>query len=143
MTRVIKAQEALDAIRSEVARRGGDFVYNENYTQCVYQERTENGYGLSGNPGCIVGGALMLTLGLTFNREDDSISSHIEGTFALARRDIEDVNDVKFTPRASLLLEVAQAVQDNGGSHGVAYGAAHRLYDTLGYSDFVPDEVTA
>lgn len=143
MTRIIKAREALDAIQSEVKRRGDDFVYNENYTQCVYQERTENGYGLSGNPGCIVGGALMLTLKLTFNRKTESISQHIEGTFALARRDIEEVNDVKFTPRASLLLEVAQAVQDNNGSHRVAYGAVRRLYDTLGYSDFVPDEVTA
>lgn len=134
MTKVIDATDVITALADERDRRGADFVYaNENPDSCQYV--------VDGEPSCIAGGALIFGLGLSFSPK---MGYKIEGSIIAVRDQLEATNDVKFTDRAILVLAIAQSVQDNGGTHGLAFTAADNVQASISYGmPQISDEVNA
>lgn len=129
MTTIINSTKALELLREEMYRRGAGYTYNDTHGACRYRETDDND-DLTDEAACIAGGALINGLGLKFEHTD---GAPIEGPFEHIYRDLEEVNDVKFTPLAVLAIRTAQAVQDNGGTHGEAVSVAFATVETASY----------
>jgi hypothetical protein len=136
--KIIDAGEADGLIRREVDRMGEDWRYLDHYVSCSYNptnmERNVNQRGEPSTPTgdhCIVGGIIEEALGIRMVTPD---GEEIAGTWDERRaRQVEDASraqgrPVRFTPEANAVLRMAQVVQDDGGTHGLAGRVASELY---------------
>jgi hypothetical protein len=136
--KIIDAGEADGLIRREVDRMGEDWRYLDHYVSCSYNptnmERNVNQRDEPFTPTgdhCIVGGIIEEALGIRMVTPD---GEEIAGTWDERRaRQVEDASraqgrPVRFTPEANAVLRMAQVVQDDGGTHGLAGRVASELY---------------
>lgn len=96
------------------------YVYKSDHISCVNFELKD---GDKRVPSCIVGHFLD-SIGLSY---EDCNNGSVEMT-------VEELSnsrpEFKFTRTAILMLAVAQAIQDAGGTWGSSFDAADRVYDT-------------
>lgn len=114
--RVVNAREAINLLDTAVTMKGRDYVYPTPGT-CV-------NWNDDGTPSCIVGHVLHY-LGATPELTGEGTAMQTCETFFYRQ------GTVVFTPAAITVLRVAQSVQDNGGTWGLAYDTAQSISGTL------------
>lgn len=118
MTRTINEYEVRNALADAVLERGNGYVYQEHFGGAAPCR-----YVVDGEPACIVGVALISYLGVEWPRARYDASFAANGTIAYLLDELRDAG-IEFTPAALLMLTAAQAVQDGGGTWGMAESAA-------------------
>lgn len=128
MTRTINEYEVRNALADAVLERGYSYLYQENFSVSACK------YVVDGEPACIVGVALISYLGIEWPRARYDTSLAANGTIAYLLDELRDAG-IEFTPAALLMLTAAQAVQDGGGTWGLAESVALSVMSALSVLD--------
>lgn len=119
--KLVGKDEVLGLLSEVVAEKGEDYVYKDHFLSCV---NFVDGI----HPACVAG-HVYHKLGLT--SEDVGQGTVTDAVLQMVMKGA--VERVQFTVEGALVLSVAQAVQDNGGTWGLAEKVAAHMASLVTY----------